>query len=82
MTTMSTTSSPRRLMPRTPRADRPIARTSFSSKRTAQPVARAEHDLVLAAGLATPISSSSGSRPMAMMPLGLRAAEGRQRRSS
>ena len=68
---MSTTSSSRsRFMPLTPRAPRPMARTSCLLKRTAIPL-RDPRTISLSPVVSwTPIRVSVGSRVMAMMPLG------------
>ena len=68
-TSMAMTRCPSsRLMPRTPRAARPIGRTSFSSKRTA--LAASENSMTSCAPSVTaaPIKKSPSSKSTAMMP--------------
>ena len=55
-------------MPRTPRALRPIGRTSSSSKRTALPPSENSITSCLPSVSAAPIRKSPASRSTAMMP--------------
>ena len=64
----TTWSSPTSVMPRTPIAVRPIGRTSVSSKRTDLPLRVAISTWLRPVVRAAAISSSSGSRLMAMIP--------------
>ncbi len=57
-----------RFMPRTPRAVRPIGRTSFSSKRTALPESENSITSCSPSVSAAPIRKSPSSRSTAMMP--------------
>jgi hypothetical protein len=59
-----------RFMPRTPRAPRPIGRTSFSSKRTALPSSENIITSCLPSVIATPTRQSPSSRSTAMIPEG------------
>jgi len=59
-----------RFMPRTPRAPRPIGRTSFSSKRTALPSLEKSITSCLPSVSATPTRQSPSSRSTAMIPDG------------
>jgi len=56
------------IMPRTPRALRPIGRTSPSSKRTALPASENSMTSQLPSVMATPIRKSPSSSAAAMMP--------------
>src|SRR5206468_2328572 len=57
-----------RFMPRTPRAVRPIGRTSFSSKRTALPESENSITSCSPSVSAAPIRKSPSSRSTAIMP--------------
>jgi hypothetical protein len=56
------------IMPRTPRASRPIGRTSSSAKRTALPASENSITSYSPSVMATPIRWSPSSRSTAMMP--------------
>ena len=65
-------------MPRTPRAPRPIGRTSFSSKRTALPSSEKSITSWRPSVSATPMRWSPSSRSTAMIP----EARGREKSES
>ena len=56
-------------MPRTPRALRPIQRTSLQEKRTALPEVEVNNTSPVPSVMSTPINLSSASRSIAIIPL-------------
>ena len=64
----TTSSSPLRRIPFTPRATRPMGRTSDSRKRMAWPARVARRTSLAPSVICTSISSSSSSTRMAWMP--------------